>query len=79
MSFSSILRSSLFWGRLLNLLDELIKFAFYSIKIRLQTADMKILSVALLSRGKKSECGIDEIKDIVEGEKDMEMKKKKSI
>ena len=40
---------------------------------------MKILSVALLSRGKKSECGIDEIKDIVEGEKDMEMKKKKSI
>ena len=44
------------WGCHLNLLDEQTKFAFYGIKIRLETPEIKIFSVALLSQEKKSEC-----------------------
>ena len=54
----SFLRSYSFWGRLLNLLDEKSKFAFYSIKIRLETPEIKILSVALFSQSEKCQCGI---------------------
>ena len=52
-----ILRSSSFWGCLLNLLNEYTKFAYYGTKIRLETPEIKILSVALLSQAKQSECG----------------------
>ena len=44
------LRSSSFLGNFLNLLNEWIKFAFYGIKIRLETPEMKILSVTLRSQ-----------------------------
>ena len=37
---------------------NLLKFAFYSIKIELETHEIKILSVALLSQARKSECGM---------------------
>ena len=43
------MKSSSFRGLLLNLLDEWTKFAFYRIKIRLETLEIKFLSVALLS------------------------------
>ena len=33
------------------------QIAFYSIKIRLETPEIKILIVALLSQAKRSECG----------------------
>ena len=36
---------------------NLLKFAFYSIKIQLETHEINILSVALLSQAKQSECG----------------------
>ena len=41
-----------------NLLIEQTKFAFYGIEIRVETLEIEILSVALLSQAKKSECGM---------------------
>ena len=38
------------------MLNKYTKFAFYSIKIRLETPEIKILSVALLNQAKQSEC-----------------------
>ena len=52
---------SLAWGRCtvasLDLLIDETNFAFYNIKIQLETSEMKFSSVALLSQAKKSECG----------------------
>ena len=47
-----IFRSTSFLGRLPNLVNEQTKFAFYGIKIRVETPEIKILSVALLSQAK---------------------------
>ena len=38
-----------------NLLNEQTKFAFYGIKIRVETPEIRFLSVALLSQTRKSE------------------------
>ena len=44
-----------------------MKFAFYGIKIGLETPEINILSVALLSQAEKSECGMAQPSSLIAG------------
>ena len=50
-----------------NVIINRTNFSFYSIKIRLETPEIKILSVALLIQAKKSECGTAQPSSILGG------------
>ena len=48
----------LYHQNIVDLLTEYTNFAFYSIKIRVETPEIIFLSVELLSQARKSECGM---------------------
>ena len=50
-----------------GLLNEYAKFPFYGIKIWLETPEIKMLSGALLSQAKQSECGMAQLSPCIAG------------